>query len=211
VRRRPVNRASVGQVRLIGGRWRGRRLEVIEAPGLRPSPDRLRETLFNWLAPRLPGANCLDLFAGTGALGFEAASRGAASVTLVERHPVAADALRASVGMLDAGDTVSVVQGDAGDALDGISGGAGSGARLDARDWDIVFIDPPFERGGQAQVLARLLEGGLAPDARVHVESAVGDESVLPDGFEVLRDKRFGQARARLLTPLPGPLPGPGS
>ena len=175
-------------MRLIGGRWRGRRLPVVDAPGLRPSPDRLRETLFNWLAPWLPGAHCLDLFAGSGALGLEAASRGAASVTLVERHPAAQASLLDSIRRLEADERVSVVRGEALEVLQ----------RLERR-WDIVFIDPPFADGGQTDVLARLLPARLAADARVHVESAANDATPLPDGFEVLRDKRFGDARARLL------------
>jgi len=182
---------QLGQVRLIGGRWRGRRLAVVQAPGLRPSPDRLRETVFNWLAPRLPGAHCLDLFAGSGALGLEAASRGAASVTLVERHPHAAACLRASIEQLEAGEQVSLIEAEALSALQGLD-----------RRWDIVFIDPPFADGGQAAVLQALLPDRLGADARVHVESGAGDTAPLADGFEVLRDKRFGDARARLLTPL---------
>ena len=89
------------QVRVIAGRWRGRRLQFPDLPGLRPTPDRVRETLFNWLAPALPGARCLDLFAGSGALGIEALSRGAAEVVFVERHPVAIRALRDNLARLN--------------------------------------------------------------------------------------------------------------
>jgi 16S rRNA (guanine966-N2)-methyltransferase len=83
-----------GTVRIIGGRWRRRQLPVLSSPGLRPTPDRVRETLFNWIADALPGASCLDLFAGTGVLGFEAASRGAERVVLVERDPLLVDCLQ---------------------------------------------------------------------------------------------------------------------
>src|SRR5690606_9775904 len=100
VRGRGVRPGRPGSVRIIGGTWRGRRLAVAGGPALRPTPDRIRETLFNWLAPALPGARCLDLFAGTGVLGLEALSRGAAEAWLVERDPVAAAALRSSVATL---------------------------------------------------------------------------------------------------------------
>ncbi|MDD9854768.1 MAG: RsmD family RNA methyltransferase, partial [Gammaproteobacteria bacterium] len=102
-----------GQVRIIGGRWRSRRLRCAAVHGLRPSPDALRETLFNWLAARLPGAACLDLFAGSGALGFEAASRGAAHVALVESHPRAVAALRANRAALQAEGQVDIFPGRA--------------------------------------------------------------------------------------------------
>jgi len=122
-----------GQVRIIGGRWRSRRLRCAAVRGLRPSPDALRETLFNWLAARLPGAACLDLFAGSGALGFEAASRGAAHVALVESHPRAVAALRANRAALQAEGQVDIFPGRAmrflrgdGDG-DGGDGGDGDG------------------------------------------------------------------------------------
>ncbi len=105
--------AAAGKVRIIGGRWRGTRLDVADAPGLRPTSDRVRETLFNWLQPMLPGARVLDLFAGSGALGLEALSRGASSAVLVEREPKLAAALRATTARLQGGDAASVVQADA--------------------------------------------------------------------------------------------------
>ena len=105
--------AASGQVRIVGGRWRNTRLQVPELPGLRPTSDRVRETLFNWLMPKLPGARVLDLFAGSGALGLEAVSRGAASAQLVERDPQLVAALRGVVGRLGAGEQVEVVASDA--------------------------------------------------------------------------------------------------
>ncbi|QCO67403.1 16S rRNA (guanine(966)-N(2))-methyltransferase RsmD [Luteimonas yindakuii] len=141
-----VRGPSMGSVRIVGGRWRGTRLPVPDAPGLRPTSDRARETLFNWLQPWLPGARVLDLFAGSGALGLEAVSRGAAQAVLVERDAALADALDASVHRLDARDSVQVV-------------------RADVREWlraplfgrfDGVFCDPPFEAGLWATVLERL-------------------------------------------------------
>lgn len=180
------------RVRIIGGAWRRRWLPVAAVPGLRPSADAQRETLFNWLQPRLPGATVLDLFAGTGALGLEAASRGARSVLLVEKSPVAARQLEANCRLLGAAQ-VTVRHDDA--------------LRLLAQGWegtdpgpfDIVFVDPPFEQGLVAPVLQRLVGGGwLAPEARVYVEQ----ESRLPApaGWEVLRERTGGQARGFLLT-----------
>ena len=125
-----------GRVRIIAGRWRGRRLGVEDEPDVRPTPDRVRETLFNWLAPDLPGARCLDLFAGSGALGFESVSRGAAEAVLVDRSRAVCDRLRGECERLGAGDgSVAVVEADALDWL----------ARPRAGDtpFDIVFIDPP--------------------------------------------------------------------
>ncbi|MEQ8230797.1 MAG: 16S rRNA (guanine(966)-N(2))-methyltransferase RsmD [Gammaproteobacteria bacterium] len=149
-----------GTVRIIGGRWRGTRVVVGAAPGLRPSADRVRETLFNWLAPWLDGARCLDLFAGTGVLGFEAVSRGAAAAVLVERDAAAADALAGLAERLDTR-AVEIVRADALDYL----------ARA-PRPFDIVFLDPPFAADVEARVLALLARGWLAPHALVYLESA---------------------------------------
>ncbi|MCU0976924.1 MAG: 16S rRNA (guanine(966)-N(2))-methyltransferase RsmD [Steroidobacteraceae bacterium] len=129
------------------------------AEGLRPTPDRVRETLFNWLAPSIAGARCLDLFAGSGALGFEALSRGASSVVFVERAPAVARHLRETVALL-APEAGRVVQGGAGDHLAGR-----------AERFDVVFLDPPFDDDVVPGLLARLVAGGwLAPGARVYVE-----------------------------------------
>ena len=125
-----------GQVRIIGGRWRSRRLRCAAVRGLRPSPDALRETLFNWLAARLPGAACLDLFAGSGALGFEAASRGAAHVALVESHPRAVAALRANRAALQAEGQVDIFPGRAMRFLRGGGDGDGNGGGGDGGDGD---------------------------------------------------------------------------
>src|SRR5690606_11919673 len=121
---------------IIGGTWRGRRLAVAGGPALRPTPDRIRETLFNWLAPALPGARCLDLFAGTGVLGLEALSRGAAEAWLVERDPVAAAALRSSVATLGA--PARILATDAWTLL------ATPPAEAAGR-FHVVFLDPPYE------------------------------------------------------------------
>lgn len=134
-------------------------MRVLDAEGLRPTPDRVRETLFNWLGQRLDGARCLDLFAGTGALGFEAASRGAARVLMVERHPKAAAQLRANRDKLSAG-AVEVVEGDA----------LRLSARLAPGTFDVVFLDPPFTTGllGQALTVAAPL---VTPAGALYVEA----------------------------------------
>jgi len=124
--------AASNQVRIIAGRWRGSKLVFPDASGLRPTSDRIRETLFNWLAAVVPGARCLDLFAGSGALGFEAASRGAAQVVMLERNPEIVSALRASRERLDDG-RVEIYAADASAWL----------RRCEA-PFDVVFLDPPF-------------------------------------------------------------------
>ena len=145
----PMTRQSSrgsGQVRIIGGRWRGTRLAVPDVAGLRPSSDRVRETLFNWLQPVVAGARVLDLFAGSGALGLEALSRGAREALLVEREAVVVETLHATVERLNAGGEANVVHADALAFLR---------APLHGR-FDIVFVDPPFDSGLWPQVLASL-------------------------------------------------------
>jgi 16S rRNA (guanine966-N2)-methyltransferase len=172
-------------LRIIGGTYRGRRLPIPDQPGLRPTADRVRETLFNWLAPVLPGARCLDLFAGSGALGLEAASRGAGEVVLVERSEGVARQLRANCVTLGA----CVVQVIRADALTWLGG--------PSRPFDIVFLDPPFAESMLAPACALLADRGwLAPDARVYLETA--DRSgfpPLPADWELIRDRSAGQVR----------------
>ncbi|MDQ3287934.1 MAG: 16S rRNA (guanine(966)-N(2))-methyltransferase RsmD [Pseudomonadota bacterium] len=176
-----------GKVRVIGGRWRGTRLAVAAAPGLRPTSDRVRETLFNWLAPMLPGARVLDLFAGSGALGLEAVSRGAASAVLVERDPALASMLRAVAGGLAGGDAVSVGQSDAQSWL--IS-------HPDAR-FDLAFVDPPFDAGLWDAVLPSLLPQ-LVANAWLYVESPVSLTPHPGDGFLLHREGRTREVRFAL-------------
>lgn len=166
-----------GQVRIIGGHWRGTRLRVPSLPGLRPTPDRVRETLFNWLQPALPGARVLDLFAGSGALGLEAVSRGAAAALLVERDPTACEALREVVARLAAQDVVTVLRGDALAVLD---------APLHGR-FDLVFVDPPFAADAWPAVLGRL-PAWLAADAWLYLESPAGDPPRMPAGWQLHRE-----------------------
>ncbi|HKJ08525.1 MAG TPA: 16S rRNA (guanine(966)-N(2))-methyltransferase RsmD [Gammaproteobacteria bacterium] len=180
------------QLRIIGGAWRGRRLAFPPVPGLRPTPDRVRETLFNWLAPTLVGARCLDLFAGSGALGLEAASRGAAQVVLVDSDRQVTAALREHAVRLQAGEAVEVVQADALTFLDG-----------PARPFDVVFLDPPFSRGLLAPCIARLEAGGwLAHDGYLYLEAERHlAEPPLPTGWEIVRSKTAGQVGYHLARP----------
>jgi 16S rRNA (guanine966-N2)-methyltransferase len=153
-------RKPPGSVRIIGGRWRGTRLPVPDSPGLRPTSDRARETLFNWLQPVLHGARVLDLFAGSGALGFEALSRGAREALLVERDPKLVDLLIDTSRRLRAEDEAHVIRADALAFLR---------APLHGR-FDIVFVDPPFVDDAWAAVLAAL-DPWLAEDAWIYLES----------------------------------------
>jgi len=150
--------AAPSRVRIVGGAWKRTLLPVADLPGLRPTPDRVRETLFNWLGQDLSGWRCLDLYAGTGVLGFECASRGAARVVLVERDPRALAGLRAVRDRLDAG-SVEIVAGDAQAALDRAGG-----------PFDLVLLDPPYGSGELARVLPRVATR-LAPGGAVYVES----------------------------------------
>ena len=169
--------AGTGQVRIVGGRWRNTRLQVPELPGLRPTSDRVRETLFNWLMPKLPGARVLDLFAGSGALGLEAVSRGAASAQLVERDPGLVAALRATVARLEATAQVEVA---AGDALQWLRGAVPAQA-------DIVFLDPPFAAGLWEQVI-ELLPRHLADGAWLYVEAPADASPRLPAEWVLHRE-----------------------
>lgn len=150
--------AARNRLRIIGGDWRSRIVRFPDAEGLRPTPDRVRETLFNWLGQRLDGLACIDLFAGSGALGLEARSRGAARVTLVERDRRVCEQLRASVAELGA-EGLEVVPGDAIAFLARASG-----------PYDVAFVDPPYASGLAWPALAAL-EPRLVPGARVYVES----------------------------------------
>lgn len=175
-----------GKIRLIAGRWRGTRLDVPASPGLRPTSDRVRETLFNWLMPWLPGARVLDLFAGSGALGLEALSRGAAAAVLVERDAALAAALRATLARLPGSDGATVVQGDALDAL-----------RKSREAFDIAFVDPPFAAGLWPKVWP-LLAPRLAPDALVYVEAPADLDPGVPPDWPMHREGRTREVRYAL-------------
>lgn len=172
------------QLRIIGGAWRSRRIPIADRPDLRPTPDRVRETLFNWLGQLLAGESCLDLYAGSGALGFEAASRGASRVVMVERDPIALAVLARSRTLLGAGN-VEILSCDALEYL-----------RRNGERFDLVFLDPPFRQNPWAKLLA-LLPGRLAPPARVYVEAAARVEP--PPPWSELRHGRAGQVSYQLL------------
>lgn len=176
------------EVRVIGGQWRRRRLRFPSLEGLRPTPDRVRETLFNWLQGRIYGRRCLDLFAGSGALGFEAASRGAGEVVLVEAQPAAAAALRENARQLQAAQ-VQVMECRAQDFL-----------RRPPRAFDLVFLDPPFGKGWVAPMLNALRSGWLARHGMIYVESELPLAALaLSDALRCVRQGRAGQVNFFLL------------
>ena len=178
---------AVGQVRIVGGRWRNTRLDVPQLPGLRPTSDRVRETLFNWLMPQLPGARVLDLFAGSGALGLEAVSRGAASATLVERDPQLAGALSAVVGRLGAADQVAVVQADALRWLQ----------QTPALQADVAFVDPPFADALWQGVIEHLPRH-LGPAAWLYLETPADVRPGLPSEWMLHREGSTREVRFAL-------------
>jgi 16S rRNA (guanine966-N2)-methyltransferase len=179
------HRGGSNQLRIIGGEWRGRKLGFPDVEGLRPTTDRVRETLFNWLQPLIQGARCLDLFAGSGALGLEALSRGAASVSFVDSDRQAVQSLRDNLSLLKE-QRGSVLQSD---ALTLLHNGAPE------KPFDLVFLDPPFRKALLQPCLALLCqEGWLSADARIYLEQETElGEPALPPGWEMVRCKKAGQ------------------
>ena len=173
-----------GSIRVIGGKWRGRRIGVADASTLRPTPSRLRETLFNWWRDEVADAKVLDLFAGSGALGFEAASRGAARVVMVEKQPSLCRHLRLQVEMLDAVDRIEVHGSDVLQWL----------RRDPVGRFDLICMDPPFSRSEIVSRCCELLLGGgwLRQGALVYAESSLPMEPAA--GFTMLRSSRAGRA-----------------
>ena len=181
-----------GRLRIVAGNWRSRLLDIAAAPGLRPTSERVRETLFNWLAPRIDGARCLDLYAGTGALGLEALSRGAATTVFVEKSALAAGVLKSNVEKLGA-EGVTICEADAIEYL----------RKIPVKSFDIVFLDPPFA-ADILEDLCRLIDERqvLADGARVYLEHSVAKiEPELPAGWEVLKSEVAGQVRYSLVAP----------
>ena len=180
-----------GRLRIVAGNWRSRLLEIENAPGLRPTPERIRETLFNWLVPQLAGARCLDLFAGSGALGLEALSRGAASCVFVENSARVVTALRKNIAALDAGgaDVHEI------DAIEYLKG-------FDEVEFDIVFLDPPFATDMHADLCRLLVERSLlAERARIYIEEGRSTPAtILPEGWQILRTKNAGNVRYSLVS-----------
>ncbi|ENK0809121.1 16S rRNA (guanine(966)-N(2))-methyltransferase RsmD [Vibrio fluvialis] len=192
LRRRQQNpsqkRAPSGQVRIISGLWRGRKLPVHDAEGLRPTTDRVKETLFNWLAQDIPHAKCLDLFAGSGGLGFESASRQADKVTMLEMNPQAFAQLKTNIAALKASNIEAVNT----DTL--------AYLKQPGQAYDVVFIDPPF-RQGLLQETVQLLEqnGWLAANAMIYIECEKElPLTELPESWQLYREKLAGQVCYRL-------------
>lgn len=181
-----------GVYRLIGGQWRSRRLHFPEVEGLRPTTDRVRETVFNWLQYDLPGAQVLDVFAGSGALAFEALSRGAARATLLERDERACRFLQENASTLQAQSQVRIACADALNWL----------AEAQQERFDLVFLDPPFRQGLLKEAIAGLEAAGCCEEgARVYIENAIDDPPVdLPAHWRIDREKQAGQVRYAVLT-----------
>lgn len=174
----------MSRVRIVGGQWRSRLIEVAKAPGLRPTPDRTRETLFNWLGQDLSGLSCLDLFAGTGILGFEAASRGATQVTLVEADKRICVALHQTAITLQASQ-VEVVRGNAVEFAQNVS-----------HRFDLVFLDPPYNQGW-LKAIEPMLGKILKPDGWLYAESEAPLQQL--GGWQVIRRGNAGQVHFHLL------------
>ncbi|MFT3929707.1 MAG: 16S rRNA (guanine(966)-N(2))-methyltransferase RsmD [Spongiibacteraceae bacterium] len=178
-----------GELRIIGGQWRGRKLRFPSLPGLRPSPDRVRETLFNWLAPEITGARCLDLFAGSGALGLEALSRGASFCQFIDAARAAAMRIESHLTLLSCGDA----QTYCGDALQWLR-------QSSPTPFNMVFLDPPFRQDLLNECCALLdTHGWLSDRAWIYIESATDEpEPIVPPSWQLHRDKQAGQVAYRL-------------
>ncbi len=177
-----------GQIRIIGGEWRGRKLHVPDVPNLRPTPDRVRETLFNWLAPTISGAYCLDLFAGSGALGFEALSRGAKHVVMVDESAAVIALLQKESTLLRT-ENAEIYRAVVPKQL-----------KLPARPFDIVFLDPPYQENLLLPCVLFLEEKGfLADEAYIYLEAkAELGENDLPSNWKILKSKKAGQVAYHL-------------
>ncbi|WJY15219.1 16S rRNA (guanine(966)-N(2))-methyltransferase [Pectobacteriaceae bacterium CE90] len=181
-------KSSTGQIRIIGGQWRGRKLPVPDSPGLRPTTDRVRETLFNWLAPVIQQARCLDCFAGSGALGLEALSRYAAHATLLETEHTIARQLVQNLALLRA-ENANVINTDTRQWL-----------AQPGEPFDVVFLDPPFRKDLLNNTL-HLLEsqGWLAPEAWIYIETEAENHTLtIPKNWLLHREKVAGQVAYRL-------------
>ncbi len=190
------NKASVSalnQVRIIGGNWRGRRLSFPSLPGLRPTPDRVRETLFNWLAPYIAGAHCLDLFAGSGAIGFEALSRGAESVLMLEKALPAVKQIKLNLERLSVTNAL-IYQSSAPEGMAALP--------VPKRPFDIVFLDPPFREQWIARCCQWLEDNDwLAKDALIYIEAERELQPLpIPVHWRVLREKIAGQVNYSLVS-----------
>lgn len=171
------------QLRIIGGEWRGRKLRFPDAPNLRPTPDRVRETIFNWLMPAIHGARCLDLFAGSGALGLEALSRGASFTSFVDSHKKVTQALQGHLDLLKANDKAEVIQIDSVKFL-----------KNPAQSFDLIFLDPPYHLDFMEKVVPLLEENGwLKENAMLYLEIEKRQAlPELPTNWQKLKEKTAG-------------------
>ena len=189
-RKGPANKSSrPGRLRIVAGKWRSRLLLISDVEGLRPTPERIRETLFNWLATEICGSHCLDPFAGTGALAFEALSRGAASAMLIDKSARAVEALKSSAALLEA-DNARI------ECTDGLS----LMRQKATRRYDIVFLDPPFAED-IVEECCRLLQsnGWLADGAAVYIEQQESRPlPELPRGWTINKENKAGNVRYML-------------
>ena len=178
-----------GQLRIIAGQWRGRKINFIDEEGLRPTPDRVRETLFNWLQSDVPNAVCLDLFAGSGALGFEASSRGAGKVTLVDNSSKACKLMEENIVQLQS-KSIQVITSDAVRYLE-----------KDRTKYDVVFLDPPYSMSVLSQIFTILEQKKcLSEHAKIYVEHDVKQcLPELPENWHVLKNKTAGQVSYYLI------------
>lgn len=176
---------NASHIRIIGGQWRGRRLPVANAAGLRPTPDRVRETLFNWLAPTITGARCLDAFAGTGALGLEALSRGAAEVVFVEKDRSLAKQIQTQLHKLGGNGQVMCSEF--------------AHAPLGPKPFDIIFLDPPFNTNLMASAVT-IVGSYLTRNTRVYLEYASDEVPRLDAHWDILKSKKAGQVGYGLAT-----------
>lgn len=179
-----------GSIRIIGGKWRGRKLSVLDKQGLRPTTDRVKETLYNWLMPIIQNSNCLDCFSGSGSLGFEAASRGAQSVTLLEKDKQTANQLKKNKQLI-AGDNIDIYATDTFQWLD----------KPAQKQFDVVFIDPPFHQS-LIEKTVQLLENNhwLTSSAYIYIESETNHDltSYIPSNWYLHREKTAGQVHSYL-------------
>lgn len=185
-KKKKTSQKTTSSIRIIGGQWRGRKLPVDNEEGLRPTGDRLRETLFNWLAAYIPGAQCLDAFAGTGALGFEALSRGAASAHFIELNHDTSDQILSNIKLLQANGTVTNTAFDLWQPQTG-------------QCFNLIFLDPPFDQGLWQHAIAHIQHAKfIADNAIVYIETPTDTHISTPQDWAMLKDKSMGQVRARL-------------
>lgn len=189
----PRTNSKSGQIRIIGGRWRGRKLAVADLPGLRPTTDRVKETVFNWLQFELQQARVLDAFAGTGSLGLEALSRGAEQVTFIEKSPQAAKQLQQNLAVLQAQANSQVILADANQALSHLP------VQSEQDAFDVIFLDPPFGQNLLQPCLQLIHDRQLSkPGSFIYIETEKGLDYAIPPHWTLHREKQAGQVLSRL-------------